>query len=156
MSELINRLPQELEISLKSIRDILPRLLYDHSQGDLAVVKAVTNASGRNYDNLIHYASFEQRQLEQLWADCLRTIKIDIPQYIHTSSERVGSPIGIKIVEIQNEITRIKNRINQAYEQKNWQVLFDNLTLYTALWMNLATAGRGIKQPFPKWISQQG
>ena len=114
VSELINRLPQELEISLKSIRDILPRLLYDHSQGDLAVVKAVTNASGRNYDNLIHYASFEQRQLEQLWADCLRTIKIDIPQYIHTSSERVGSPIGIKIVEIQNEITRIKNRINQA------------------------------------------
>lgn len=153
---LINSVPQELEVSLKSIRDILPRLLYEHSQGDLAVVKAVTNASGRNYDNLIHYASFEQRQLEQLWADCLRTIKIDIPQYIHTSSERVGSPIGIKIVEIQNEITRIKNRINQAYEQKNWQVLFDNLTLYTALWMNLATAGRGIKQPFPKWISQQG
>lgn len=153
---LINSVPQELEVSLKSIRDILPRLLYEHSQGDLAVVKAVTNASGRNYDNLIHYASFEQRQLEQLWADCLRTIKIDIPQYIHTSSERVGSPIGIKIVEIKNEITRIKNRINQAYEQKNWQVLFDNLTLYTALWMNLATAGRGIKQPFPKWISQQG
>ncbi|WP_247165972.1 tyrosine-type recombinase/integrase [Escherichia coli] len=156
VSELINRVPKELEVSLKSIRDILPRLLYEHSQGDLAVVKAVTNASGRNYDNLIHYASFEQRQLEQLWADCLRTIKIDIPQYIHTSSERVGSPIGIKIVEIKNEITRIKNRINQAYEQKNWQVLFDNLTLYTALWMNLATAGRGIKQPFPKWISQQG
>ena len=58
VSELINRVPKELEISLKSIRDILPRLLYDHSQGDLAVVKAVTNASGRNYDNLIHYASF--------------------------------------------------------------------------------------------------
>ncbi|MCK7609212.1 tyrosine-type recombinase/integrase [Acinetobacter portensis] len=153
---LINSVPQELEVSLKSIRDILPRLLYEHSQGDLAVVKAVTNESGRNYDNLIHYASFEQKKLEQLWSDCLRTIKIDIPQYIHTSSERVGSPIGIKIVEIQNEITRIKNRINQAYEQKNWQVLFDNLTLYTALWMNLATAGRGIKQPFPKWISQPG
>ncbi|MFC6166260.1 tyrosine-type recombinase/integrase [Acinetobacter terrestris] len=153
---LINSLPKELEISLKSIRDILPRLLYEHSQGDLAVVKAVTNASGRNYDNLIHYASFEQRQLEQLWADCLRTIKIDIPEYMHSSSERVGSPIGIKIVEIQNEITRIKKRINQASEQEDWQVLFDNLTLYTALWMNLATAGRGIKQPFPKWISQQG
>ena len=68
----------------------------------------------------------------------------------------MGSPTGIKIVEIQNEITRIKKRINQAAEQKDWQTLFDNLTLYTALWMNLATAGRGIKQPFPKWISQQG
>lgn len=156
VSELINRVPKELEISLKSIRDILPRLLYDHSQGDLAVVKAVTNASGRNYDNLIHYASFEQRQLEQLWAACLRTIKINIPEYIYSSNKRVGSPIGIKIVEIQNEITRIKKRINQASEHKNWQVLFDSLTLYTALWMNLATAGRGIKQPFPKWISQQG
>lgn len=156
VSELINRVPQELEISLKSIRDILPRLLYDHSQGDLAVVKAVTNASGRNYDNLIHYASFEQRQLEQLWAACLRTIKINIPEYIYSSNKRVGSPIGIKIIEIQNEITRIKKRINHAAEQKDWQTLFDNLTLYTALWMNLATAGRGIKQPFPKWISQQG
>lgn len=108
VSELINRVPKELEISLKSIRDILPRLLYDHSQGDLAVVKAVTNASGRNYDNLIHYASFEQRQLEQLWAACLRTIKINIPEYIYSSNKRVGSPIGIKIIEIQNEITRIK------------------------------------------------
>ncbi|WP_034424574.1 site-specific integrase [Acinetobacter schindleri] len=156
VSELINRVPKELEISLKSIRDILPRLLYDHSQGDLAVVKAVTNASGRNYDNLIHYASFEQRQLEQLWAACLRTIKINIPEYIYSSNKRVGSPIGIKIIEIQNEITRIKKRINHAAEQKDWQTLFDNLTLYTALWMNLATAGRGIKQPFPKWISQQG
>ena len=153
---LINSVPKELEISLKSIKDLLPRLLYEHSQGDLAVVKAVTNASGRNYDNLIHYASFEQRKLEQLWADCLRTIKIDIPEYMHSSSERVGSPTGIKIVEIQNEITRIKKRINQAAEQKDWQTLFDNLTLYTELWMNLATAGRGIKQPFPKWISQQG
>lgn len=156
VSELINRLPQELEISLKSIRDILPRLLYDHSQGDLAVVKAVTNASGRNYDNLIHYASFEQRQLEQLWAACLSTIKINIPEYKYSSNKRVGSPIGIKIIEIQNEITRIKKSINHAAEQKDWQTLFDNLTLYTALWMNLATAGRGIKQPFPKWISQQG
>lgn len=156
VSELINRVPKELEISLKSIRDILPRLLYDHSQGDLAVVKAVTNASGRNYDNLIHYASFEQRQLEQLWAACLRTIKINIPEYIYSSNKRVGSPIGIKIIEIQNEITRIKKRINHAAEQKDWQTLFDSLTLYTALWMNLATAGRGIKQPFPKWISQQG
>lgn len=156
VSELINRVPKELEISLKSIRDILPRLLYEHSQGDLAVVKAVTNASGRNYDNLIHYASFEQRQLEQLWAACLRTIKINIPEYIYSSNKRVGNPIGIKIIEIQNEITRIKKRINHAAEQKDWQTLFDNLTLYTALWMNLATAGRGIKQPFPKWISQQG
>jgi len=156
VSELINRLPQELEISLKSIRDILPRLLYEHSQGDLAVVKAVTNASGRNYDNLIHYASFEQRQLEQLWAACLSTIKINIPEYKYSSNKRVGSPIGIKIIEIQNEITRIKKSINHAAEQKDWQTLFDNLTLYTALWMNLATAGRGIKQPFPKWISQQG
>ncbi|WP_312051490.1 tyrosine-type recombinase/integrase [Acinetobacter schindleri] len=156
VSELINRVPKELEISLKSIRDILPRLLYDHSQGDLAVVKAVTNASGRNYDNLIHYASFEQRQLEQLWAACLRTIKINIPEYIYSSNKRVGSPIGIKIIEIQNEITRIKKRINHAAEQKDWQTFFDNLTLYTALWMNLASAGRGIKQPFPKWISQQG
>lgn len=156
VSELINSVPKELELSLKSIRDILPRLLYDHSQGDLAVVKAVTNASGRNYDNLIHYASFEQSQLEQLWAACLRTIKINIPEYIYASNKRVGSPIGIKIIEIQNEITRIKKRINHAAEQKDWQTLFDNLTLYTALWMNLATAGRGIKQPFPKWISQQG
>lgn len=155
-SRLINSIPKELEISLKSIRDLLPRLLYEHSQGDLAVVKAVTNASGRNYDNLIHYASFEQRKLEQLWATCLKTIKIDIPEYIHSSNERVGSPTGIKVVEIQNEITRIKKRINQAAEQKDWQTFFDNLTLYTELWMNLATAGRGIKQPFPKWISQQG
>ncbi len=31
-----------------------------------------------------------------------------------------------------------------------------DLTSYTELWINLATAGRGIKQPFPKWISQQG
>jgi hypothetical protein len=145
---LINSVPKELEISLKSIKDLLPRLLYEHSQGDLAVVKAVTNASGRNYDNLIHYASFEQRKLEQLWADCLRTIKIDIPEYMHSSSERVGSPTGIKIVEIQNEITRIKKRINQAAEQKDWQTLFDNLTLYTELWMNLATAGRGLSNPF--------
>ena len=154
--KLINSVPKELELSLKSIKDLLPQLLYEHSQGDLAVVKAVTNASGRNYDNLIHYASFEQRKLEQLWADCLRTIKIDIPEYIHSSSERVGSPTGIKVIEIQNEIIRIKKRINQAAEQKDWQTLFDNLTLYTELWMNLATAGRGIKQPFPKWISQQG
>lgn len=153
---LINSAPKSLEISLKSIRDILPRLLYEHSKGDLAVVKAVTNASGRNYDNLIHYASFEQRQLEQLWAKCLRTINIYIPEYRHASSERVGSPIGIKIVELQDEITQIKKKILEAAQQKNWQVLFDHLTLYTALWMNLATAGRGIKQPFARLISQQG
>ncbi|RJL69686.1 tyrosine-type recombinase/integrase [Acinetobacter radioresistens] len=156
VSELINRVPKELEISLKSIRDILPRLLYDHSQGDLAVVKAVTNASGRNYDNLIHYASFEQRQLEQLWADCLRKLNIDIPEYRHSSSGRVGSPIGIKIIEIKNEIARIKNYIYQANEQKDWQMFLKYLMSYTELWINLATAGRGIKQPFPKWISQQG
>ena len=54
---------KELEISLKSIKDLLPRLLYEHSQGDLAVVKAVTNASGRNYDNLIHYASLNRGNL---------------------------------------------------------------------------------------------
>lgn len=156
VSGLINRVPKALEISLKSIRDILPRLLYEHSRGDLAVVKAVTNASGLNYDNLIHYASFEQRKLEQLWATCLRKIKIDIPEYKYFSNKRVGSPIGIKVAELQNEITRIKNSIHQAYEQKDWQILFDYLTLYTELWINLATAGRGIKQPFPKWISQQG
>ncbi|MFV5467630.1 tyrosine-type recombinase/integrase [Acinetobacter towneri] len=153
---LINSVPQELEVSLKSIRDILPRLLYEHSQGDLAVVKAVTNASGRNYDNLIHYASFEQRQLEQLWADCLRKLNIDIPEYRHSSSGRVGSPIGIKIIEIKNEIARIKNYIYQANEQKDWQMFLKYLMSYTELWINLATAGRGIKQPFPKWISQQG
>ena len=153
---LINSVPQELEVSLKSIRDILPRLLYEHSQGDLAVVKAVTNASSRNYDNLIHYASFEQRQLEQLWADCLRKLNIDIPEYRHSSSGRVGSPIGIKIIEIKNEIARIKNYIYQANEQKDWQMFLKYLMSYTELWINLATAGRGIKQPFPKWISQQG
>ena len=156
VSELIKREPKELEISPKNIRDILPRLLYEHSQGDLAVVKAVTNASGRNYDNLIHYASFEQRNLEQLWADCLRKLNIDIPEYRHSSSERVGSPIGIKIIEIKNEIARIKNYTYLANEQKDWQMLFNHLTSYTELWINLATAGRGIKQPFPKWISQQG
>lgn len=153
---LINSLPKPLEISLKSIRDMLPRLLYAHSQGDLAVVKAVTNASGRNYDNLIHYASFEQRQLEQLWADCLRTLNIDIPEYPYSSHERVGSPIGIKMDALQREIIQIKKRIHVAAEQEDFPALLDNLTRYTALWINLATAGRGIKQPFPKWISQQG
>lgn len=153
---LIDTIPRELEISLKSIRDVLPRLLYEHSQGDLAVVKAMTNVSGRNYDNLIHYASFEQRQLEKLWSDCLKTINIDIPEYMHSSGERVGSPIGIKTVELQHEIAQIKKRIQSAAEHKDFQALLDHLTLYTVLWINLATAGRGIKQPFPKWISQQG
>src|SRR5690606_16453583 len=134
---LINSVPKELEISLKSIKDLLPGLLYEHSQGDLAVVKAVTNASGRNYDNLIHYASFEQRQLEQLWADCLRTIKIDISQYIHTSSERVGSPIGIKIVEIQNEITRIKKKKNKAPDKKDCQMSLNNLSCKKPWWLIL-------------------
>jgi integrase len=156
VKKLINSLPKALEISLKSIRDVLPRLLYQHSQGDLAVVKAVTNASGRNYDSLIHYASFEQRHLEQLWADCLRTVNIDIPEYLYSSHKRVGSPIGINTVELQHAITQIKKRINAAAEQKDFQALLDNLMLYTVLWINLATAGRGIKQPFPKWISQQG
>ncbi len=93
---------------------------------------------------------------EQLWAACLRTIKINIPEYIYSSNKRVGSPIGIKIIEIQNEIARIKNYIYQANEQKDWQMFFKYLMSYTELWINLATAGRGIKQPFPKWISQQG
>lgn len=156
VSKLINSLPKELEINSKSIKELLPRLLYEHSQGDLAVIKAVTNASGRNYDNLIHYASFEQTKLEQLWASCLRTIEIDIPEYIYSSSKRVGSPTGIKMIEIKHEITEIKKRINESAEKENWQTLLDNLTLYTELWVNLATAGRGIKQPFPKLISQQG
>lgn len=153
---LLQQLPAHLEVSLKSIKETLPRLLYEYSRGDLAVVKAITNASGRNYESLIHYASFNQDQLENLWRDCVLKLGVNVPLSYFATMGRVGSPIAIDVVPVHQLISSLKSKMQQAVDEQDWQALLEAMTLYTVLWINLATAGRGIQQPFPKFVSENG
>jgi|GEM_PF-616387 integrase len=157
-TELLDQLPEHYEVTPKSIQNALKLTLQEKSKGDLAVIKAITNASGLNYDNLIHYASFNRKRLEELWQSCIETWKIQIPILTlpSTPCERVGSPFGIEINKVAEAIQEIKTLYTAAIQEKNEDDALTLLTLYTVLWLNLATAGRRARNPFPEFISQDG
>lgn len=156
--KILDKLAKHYEVTPKSIQNALKLTLQDKSKGDLAVIKAITNASGLNYDNLIHYASFNRESIEELWRACIESWKIQIPTLNLTTilGERVGSPFGIEINKVAAAIQEIKTLFEVAIKEKNENDALTLLTLYTVLWLNLATAGRRARNPFPEFISQDG
>lgn len=156
--EILDFVAKHYEVTPKSIQNALKLTLQEKSKGDLAVIKAITNASGLNYDNLIHYASFNRVELETLWRSCVESWNIQIPTINLPSilGARVGSPFGIETNKVAIAIKEIKVRFDLAIKNRNWDAILNQLTLYTVLWLNLATAGRRARNPFPEFISQDG
>lgn len=156
----LSRIEQKYEITTKTIKLRLQLELYQRSEGDLGVVKAIADVSGLNYDNIIHYASYEKQKLQVLWRNSLVQLGIEIPDVtldLESSTKvRVGSPYGINQKKIRDIILQIKDMFHSALNERNWNKVLNILTIYTVIWLNLATAGRRSRNPFTRYIDQSG
>lgn len=156
----LSRIEQQYEITTRTIKSRLLLELYQQSKGDLGVVKAITDVSGLNYDNIIHYASYEKQELQALWRTSLVHLGIEIPDVSlgieSCPTVRVGSPHGIDQKKITDLILQIKDKFHSAVNERSWNKVLNILTIYTVIWLNLATAGRRSRNPFPRYIDESG
>lgn len=158
---LIAALPPDLAISETGIAGALKLALLDVGRGDLALVKAVTDASGANFNNLIHYASYDRSEVERKWRSIVSgwagplgvPARIDVPG---GDRPRVGTPYAIEIAKVAPRIAELKAGFRAAVQEQRWADAYNRMVLYVALWLGLATAGRSSREPVPATILDAG
>lgn len=155
---LLETLPSEFGVSEKGIAHALKLALLEAGRDDLGLVKLLSDASEANTDNLIHYASYERREVEALWSRIVSAWAgapddVALPR---REGERVGSPFGVEIPKVADAIASLKEDIRSAIDDKQWVRLQTLMVLYTALWANLGTAGRGTTRPIPALVTASG
>ena len=154
--QLLEELPDHLGISDKGIRSALGVELLARSGGDRGLLKVVTDSGGANLNNIIHYASYDQSQVEDMWRTVIEGwMEHPLPPLSQPliPGARVGSPQGFLIEKVKQRIQIVKDLFDSAVKQKHWDAAFNHLMVYTVLWSNLATAGRKSKHPLPACVS---
>ncbi|TAN03313.1 MAG: hypothetical protein EPN36_13180 [Rhodanobacteraceae bacterium] len=155
---LLADLPPNLAITPKGIAGTLRLAVLEAGRGDLALVKALTDADEANLKNLIHYASYDRAEVEALWrrivSDWVELVESD-PETVNPG-ERVGSPHGIETAKVAAHINDLKQHFKMAVVEKRWRAVYNQLALYLSIWMGLASAGRRVCDPVPGIMTGDG
>lgn len=155
-------LPGQFAIKPSSLREALLFPLLEQTGGDLGLVKVITNRKSLNFTNIIHYAAYPAYRASEHWAKALtRLLGTEIqprPSPVDDPSELpyVGTPDAMDKDALCSEFDRLRERLHaclrspQADGSAMPAIRAHNLlTLYTLLWLNLATAGRARVSPAP-------
>ena len=158
----IAKLPAHLELKPSLLRDSLVFLLLEQTTGDLGLVKLITNRHSLNFANIIHYAAYPLDRASSMWAQGLTQLlgtEVRSRPTLEQVTGRmpyVGTPDAIDKEGLRAELDRIRARLRDCWHTQDPQgavmlaIRAHNLlTLYTLLWLNLATAGRARVSPAP-------
>lgn len=152
---LIAGLPSHLGIRPALVRDSLVFVLLEQSGGDLGIVKIVTNRQGLNYNNIIHYAAYPESVANKAWGRALEEI-LDTPfqpRRAPGSTEQaekyLGTPDAINKDLLCAQLTDLQAKLHERLADSEWIPFHNLFTLYTLLWVNLATASRAQVSPAP-------
>jgi integrase len=157
--KLIRALPAGYGFSGAAVRDALLFELLSLNKGDLGLVKVITDRNGLNYNNIIHYASFSESTVCHAWAGAVAQLIGVSPRSLiahqgGTSGDLfgeqfLGTPEAIDEGVLREQIQRVQKRLAIRLEQGADVHVFNLMTLYTLLWLNLATGSRGRVNPSP-------
>lgn len=156
--ELLAALPPEWGITPRGVSGALKLALLDRSRDDLGWVKVITNAHEANFDNLIHYASYNRAEAERRWHEIVSDWTGPLPasRLAAVDGERVGAFQGIEIQKVAEQIGQLKARFKESVREQRWDAVYNQLTRYLSMWIGLATAGRKTRQPVPGAITADG
>lgn len=156
--QLLADLPTELAITPTGVAGALKLAVLEEGHDDLALVKALTDATDANLANLIHYASYERAAVEQLWRGIVSVWvgPLSPPLPVVQLGERVGAPFGIEIIKVADRILQLKTRFHASVRERRWDAVYNQLALYLSIWLGLATAGRRTQQPVPGIVTADG
>lgn len=152
---LLDTLPTYLEVSLNAVARHMQLRLLAVSHDDLAFAKLISDAELANATNMLHYASFRKQDVERLWREAAYPIEleaVDDAAHIHA---RTGAAQGVSPYWIEKRITTLKEAFTVAVQRQDWIKAYNVSCLYTALWMGVATAGRGVSNPVPTVITSE-
>lgn len=157
--KLVASLPSGYGFSLAGIRDALLFELLSLHKGDLGLVKVITDRKGLNYSNIIHYASVIESKACYDWASAVAQLIGVSPRSLSSAKggepgdlfgeQTLGTPDAIDEGALREQINRVKKRLAFRLEQGADIHVFNLMTLYTLLWLNLATGSRGRVNPAP-------
>jgi integrase len=155
-------LPGHLGIKSSSLREALLFHLLEQTRGDLGLVKVITNRTSLNFTNIIHYAAYPADRASEHWAQALtRLLGTEIAAGLSAAADPsrmpyVGTPDAIDKEALRAELDRLRERLRRclASSPSDGSAMpairaHNLLTLYTLLWLNLATAGRARVSPAP-------
>lgn len=188
--EWLKSLPPHFGIDAAAVRAALPRVLLQHSHGDLGIVKLICNPDALNFRNVIHYAAYAVVDANMAWSRAV-AILLGSAQNVamkggsrSASGPRVGTPDALNVALLRNEFRRLRERLRNYLEEAVTPHVSDGtveqtsvvgsadamlerthsadaaaidpairahnlLTLYTILWLNLATVTRSAVEPAP-------
>lgn len=156
---LIGEMPAFRRITPDGICGALRLAVQESSRDDLALVKVMTDLQGANARNLIHYASYPREKLEETWCRIVQAWVGLLPArrlQPGDPEERVGSPYGMDAKKVRASIGDVRRRFGASVAEGRWEAVYNQLTLYTAMWLGLATAGRRVCQPVPSVVLADG
>ena len=156
------RLPAQFGIKPGLVREALVFLMLEQTRGDLGLVKLITDRQALNFANIIHYAAYPVDQASAVWASALTQLLGTPVQPAGSTTPwdtgplYVGTPDAIDKNALRAELGRLRERLRgylleSAPEGGAGRVIraHNLLTLYTLLWLNMATAGRARVAPAP-------
>lgn len=156
---LIAEMPDAWHVTAAGIYGALRLAVQDDGQDDLALIKVMTDAETANARNLIHYASYPREAVEERWRRIVQAWVGPLPAHTlrpDRPGERVGSPYGIDATKVKESIDEVRRRFEVSVAKGQWPAVYNQLTLYTAMWLGLATAGRRACQPVPQVVLSDG
>ncbi len=156
---LVRRQPTGYGFSSAAVRDALLFELLSLNKGDLGIVKVITDRNGLNYNNIIHYASFAESTVCYAWANAVAHLIGVSPRSLVAQKDGMsddlfgeqclGTPEAIDERALREQIQQVQRRLAVRLEQGADVHVFNLMTMYTLLWLNLATGSRGRVNPSP-------
>lgn len=154
---LLDRLRPELGLTEKAIARALRLALLELARDDLALVKIVTDASGLNFQNVVHYASYPRDRVEEAWRQIVEGWAGRLAgRPIRTRDLHVGALYPIDSTKIADRVAKLKASIRSALSEGRWAEAHNLLTVYVAIWLGQATAGRASRDPVPSVLTSDG
>lgn len=151
---LLGRCDPAHEVTPGRLSLALRRHLIREAGGDLAVYKIVTDRTEVNLNNLVHYASYDDTQIDRLWSRAVdRLVGLARPAGAPRRGRgRLGATDCFKLSELGAHIRALRQRVIEAHAQGDSVETFNSLNLFVAQWLGVATAGRKTRCPVPAVI----
>jgi hypothetical protein len=154
---LLDQLRPELGLTEKAIARALRLALLEQAGDDLALVKVITDASGLNFQNVIHYASYPRDEVERAWRHVVEGWTGPLAgRPVRTRDLHVGAPYPIDPRKVGDRVAKLKATIQSALSEGRWAEAHNLLTVYVAIWLGQATAGRASRDPVPSVLTSEG
>ena len=156
---LLDVLPKSLHITAKNIRNTFNQKLLQVTHGDLGVQKVISDGFEANTQNIIHYAFYAVEEVEQYWHLAVEQLLCEqLPRQYSGNAEPsfVGTPHNFDIEQLRNAFDKLRQAVVQADSKGDVLEAFHCLSLYMALRLGLATAGRSTRTPLPRIYVKNG